>query len=135
MSLLLVMAGLWLPTTEGPEIKLPRSWMLGRERSACTLRQSDVLKLLGRPDGLSASGWLVRWQYRRLGVWFEWECPVVYYCVADRLGPEAMALVCAATPLRARPLVWLVGARVTPRESLVEVGWSAWGLEAVWRCE
>jgi hypothetical protein len=133
VSLLLIMAGLWLPTTEGPEIKLPRSWVLGLERSNCTLRQSDILKLLGRPDSLSSSGWLFRWHYARFGVWFVWECLVVCYCLADSLGPEAMALLCRVTPLRARPLVWVVGVRVMARESLVEFGWSAWGLKAVWQ--
>lgn len=135
MPFILVMAGAWLPATEGPEIALPRSWMLGSERGPCTLRQSDVRRLLGHPDALSASGWLVRWHYRRLGVWFEWECPAVYSSLAFRVAPETMAILCRVAPMRARPLLWLLGAQFTPRESLVGFGWSAWGLEVVLQCD
>jgi hypothetical protein len=134
VSFFLLMAGLILPNVERPEIQVPRSWLLGEERSRSQLRQSDVVKLLGQPELFSSSLWRVRWNYP-LGIWFDWECPVFSYCLADRLGPEAMALLLVATPVRARPLLWLAEARVRARESLLEFGWSAWGLKAAWGYE
>jgi hypothetical protein len=136
MSFLVMVAALWPPPPgDGPTIHLPRSWVLGQEGSACPLRQADVLAVLGQPDLIAASGWLERWSYDGLGIWFEWERPAVFVGVGDRIGPEGMAALRLVSPSCARPLLWFVGARYAPKESLVEVGWYGWGLKWAWRCE
>jgi hypothetical protein len=135
VSILLALAALWPGPQDGVVISLPRSWMLGQERSACPLRQSDVIALLGEPDGHYWSAWSEQWYYRRLGVWVHWECPCVSWGLANRLCPEVEAVLRALWPARARPLLWLVEATFVPRESLVEIGCYAWGVKFYWRCE
>jgi hypothetical protein len=84
---------------------------------------------------ISGGGWLVTYHYRRLGIGFVWECPAVFICVADRLGPELMGVLRLLSPAGARPMLWLAEATFTPRESLVEVSWSVWGFNCVWCCD
>jgi hypothetical protein len=64
-----------------------------------------------------------------------WERPVLFYCLADRIGPARLAVLRALAPARAGVVFWLVGARFRPRESLLQLGWSAWGRHWVWRWE
>jgi hypothetical protein len=123
------------PQRGGFVLKVPRSWMLGRERSPCPLRMDSVVAILGPPDLVSASGWLWHWHYDRLGIRLDWECPVVCTCLADGLGPKPMAALWTHSPVWARPAVWLLTARFMPRESLVEASWSAWEFRWHWQCE
>jgi hypothetical protein len=135
MSLVLLIAELWLATADGLTIRVQRSWLLGQERSACTLQPSDVVKLLGQPDSISRSGWNLRLDYQRIGFYFCWESPGYFICLAGN-GPEAMAVLRTITPARARPLMWLLAkAEFWPRESLVAMGWSVWQIEFTWRCD
>jgi hypothetical protein len=129
VALLLALAGLWAAPEDRIEISVPRSWMLEGERSRCPeVRPSDVIAMLGEPDRIGASGWLERWQYDRLGIWVEWETPRASYCL-DRLVPDATAAHVLSPFI---PLLWLAKVRLTPRHSLLQVGWSGWGMKAVW---
>jgi hypothetical protein len=138
MSLFLVIAVFWpVPPKEGITIEVPRSWLLGEERSPCTLRMSDVSKLLGPADMFSYSMWHYRKSYERLGVrfWFEWECPMMLLYPAWGLAPDTRAALRVLGLACARPLLWAMEAKFVPRESLIEVGWSAWGMSGEWRFE
>ena len=115
-------------------ITVPRSWLLGEERSTVRVRPADVIALLGPAESGSGDGWLVRWTYR-CGVWGEWECPAVFFCPVERLWPEAAEGLRAWPDVRLRPLARLLVTPVSPAASLLEVGWSSGGLRFAWRFE
>lgn len=112
---------------DGPVIPVPRSWLLGSERSSCKLSQANVKWFLGRPDGYSYS----RWQnqcihHYRLGLSFVWECPAYFYSPGLRLDSKTKALIRNLVPVGGRWFLWLNSVRLTPRESLVEIRWTIW---------
>jgi hypothetical protein len=113
---------------------VPRSWLLGEERSTVRVRQADVVALLGQPDNVSGQGWLVRWTYR-CGVWVEWECPVVIFYPMERLCPEAAKTLTAWPAGWLRPVARLLVTPVSPSASLLEVGWAGGGMRLSWRFE
>lgn len=132
MALLLALAALRAAPDDHITISVPRSWLLEGERSRCpSVRPDDVIAVLGLPDMISGSSWSERWTYSRLGIWLEWESPAVFWSLAFLLGPERTDTLIATSPPALRPLMRLATATFVPRSSLLEVGWSGWGLRAV----
>jgi hypothetical protein len=80
----------------------------------------------------------VEWYYPDLGIWMRWETPVVLFSLSRGLPDQAKTVLRTCCPIGGEWLLWLLEAEFTPRESLLEVGWTAWGLKWAWqfeRCE
>jgi hypothetical protein len=82
VAALLVIAGMWLSTQDGPEIRVPPSWLDG-EDSSCTLQPEDVERLLGNLD-LVAN---LEWRAPRHALSFYWKRePMIMGSLACAVG-------------------------------------------------
>jgi hypothetical protein len=135
ISLLVAALAVYQPEVPVPDsISVPRSWLLGKERSTVRVRPADVAALLGPPEFMSSDAWLVRCTYRS-GVWLDWEYPAVVFCPVERLWPEAAEVLRAWPRGWLRPVARLLVTPIVPAPSLLEVGWAGGGLRFAWRFE
>jgi hypothetical protein len=115
-----------------PTIDVPRSWLLGHERSACCLRAKDVHRVLGKPDFVASSSWCSQEWYARWGIGMTWEYPCVMWSIGNVLGAEAKKACLTGSPMVGGILLYLLETKVLSRESLLSVRWSDWGMNLEW---
>jgi hypothetical protein len=138
LTFLMFALHLWAPglcDDATPVIEVPRAWILGKERSWCPLRESDVTALLGWPEMIAGSAWGVDWYYPSLGISVEWERPVVSISIAGRLSPTLIGALKEFAPAWANAILALARADYVPRASLVGVRWCFWGMDWQWRVD
>ena len=135
MQTSMLLAVLFLPPSpsDGPVIRVPRSWILEKERSISSLTEAEVVALFGEPDFRCYSSWCSAWSYVESGISLSWESPAVLVCPGRRLDPEVIRYAWACLPSRFRPLMHLPCVAFAPRSSLLGVTWSSSLMSCEWR--